>query len=421
MGEMFEKARVAMKNFTDIFGKTDGDRSKCPRCKGSGFNSGNHFWNWNQSSPSTESCWFCEGVGMMPVIGLNGFMFGRSKPIINTKNVNPLPELPMKMQLYLGKYPETKCTVRTYKPSLKLADMLYDTSSFPSWMNGTNEGAVCSSSASTSAPSLEGGHNSSLLTSSANEPSKSSTQGVIRTGYRASNRSRVFMSSHNLDELNPSASRSSQKSPSKVLSSQESPASLSIERSTNRIARPTPRGSGGSLLVTVRKTVCSSTSISMRIPSSSMAQTSARLGALVASGNLRNSKVTRKSPLFRTIKSRRLPRRVRNLIREEAEKQAVQRAYKFQKPCVPPSEPRSSATSDSPVAETDSKQLSGTKLEHFGNFSLGSKEAVNSQNPWRKMIMSSGKISSDLTTFNQLTLGKVKDGIIRTPALGKAF
>lgn len=110
MGEMFEKARVAMKNFTDIFGKTDGDRSKCPRCKGSGFNSGNHFWNWNQSSPSTESCWFCEGVGMMPVIGLNGFMFGRSKPIINTKNVNPLPELPMKMQLYLGKYPETKCT-----------------------------------------------------------------------------------------------------------------------------------------------------------------------------------------------------------------------------------------------------------------------------------------------------------------------
>lgn len=73
------------------------------------------------------------------------------------------------------------------------------------------------------------------------------------------------------------------------------------------------------------------------------------------------------------------------------------------------------------VAETDSKQLSGTKLEHFGNFSLGSKEAVNSQNPWRKMIMSSGKISSDLTTFNQLTLGKVKDGIIRTPALGKAF
>lgn len=73
------------------------------------------------------------------------------------------------------------------------------------------------------------------------------------------------------------------------------------------------------------------------------------------------------------------------------------------------------------VAETDFRQLGGDKMEHFNNASLGGTGFVKGQNSWPRMIMPSLRISSDSTTINQLALGKVKDGIIRSPSLGKAF
>lgn len=391
MGELFENARVFVKNVSEIFGKSDGDRFRCPRCKGSGLNSGHQFWNRKQLSSSTESCWFCEGVGVMPVIGLNGFMFGPSKCIVNTRNVNPLPELPMKMQLYLGKYPETKCAVKTYKPSMNLADLLYDPTQFPSWMNGAHE------------ISSEVSDRGSF--SSSSEPSN---PGMIRSGNKTS-RTRVSISPRNLQQ--PSSSRISQDSPYRVLSSQGSPASPPTEQRINR--RAAPRRSGGSLLVTVKKTVGTSLSAPMRVASSPI---STRHGVLTYS-NPATSRMTRKSPLLRTPKSTRVPRRERNRVREEAEKEAILRAYKFQKPCTSQSEGRNASVSESP----DFRQLGGDKMEHFNNASLGGTGFVKGQNSWPRMIMPSLRISSDSTTINQLALGKVKDGIIRSPSLGKAF
>jgi hypothetical protein len=273
---------------------------------------------------------FCGRVGVMPVIGLNGFMFGPSKSIVNTRNVNPLPELPMKMQLYLGKYPETKCAVKTYKPSMNLADLLYDPTQSPSWMNGVHE---------ISSEVSDRGSFSSLLSSTRTKSSEPSNSVMMRSGNKTS-KTRVSISPRNLQQ--PSSSRISQDSPYRVLSSQGSPAPPPTEQRINR--RAAPRRSGGSLLVTVKKTVGTSLSAPMRVASSPI---STRHGVLTYS-NPATSRMTRKSPLLRTPKSSRVPRRERNRVREEAEKEAVLRAYKFQKPCTSQSEGRNSSVSESP-------------------------------------------------------------------------
>lgn len=244
---------------------------------------------------------FCGRVGVMPVIGLNGFMLGRCKPIINTKNSNPLPKSPMNMQLYLGKFPGTKCKVKTYKPSLKLADLLYDPNQLPSWMNGAN-GEVSTS-----------GDSSSLLTSSR---TKSSAIGVIQTGNRTS-KFQVPISSRNLRQPNSSGRKTSP-----------------------RRARGAPRRPGGSLFVTMRKTVSTSSSAPVHVSSPPKVHTSSRSGVLADS----IPGTSRKSPLLRTPKGRRFPRGERNRVREEAEKEAFLRAYKFQNS---PSEARNPAVTES--------------------------------------------------------------------------
>lgn len=57
----FQSARAFVKNVTELFGKTDGQRSKCPRCKGSGLFASQSFWRWGQPSRTNSPCWFCEG------------------------------------------------------------------------------------------------------------------------------------------------------------------------------------------------------------------------------------------------------------------------------------------------------------------------------------------------------------------------
>ena len=282
----------------------------------------------------------------MPMIGLNGFMFGPSKPIIDTRYVNPLPELPMKMQLYLGKYPETKCTVKTYKPSVKIADLLYDPNQFPSWMNGADGEAMFSSFQSSGEISDKGSF-SPLLTSTTTKSSGPSKPVAIRSGDRIT-KTRVTVSSCNLRQPTSSTSRISRDSPFRNLSSQGSLASPPIEQRINRRAKAVPRRSGGGLLVTVRKAVCISLS-AMRLSSSPMSTICGDL----ADSNPGTSKMTRKSPLLRTPKSSRVPRRERNRVREEAEKEAVLRAYKFQKSCTSQSEARNSAVSESPGTCTE--------------------------------------------------------------------
>jgi hypothetical protein len=54
---------------------------------------------------------------VIPIIGLNGFMLGRSTPILNTKKMKQHSHLPVNIQLYNGKYPGSKCKLTSYKPS----------------------------------------------------------------------------------------------------------------------------------------------------------------------------------------------------------------------------------------------------------------------------------------------------------------
>jgi hypothetical protein len=56
-------------------------------------------------------------IGVIPIIGLNGFMLGRSTPILNTKKMKQHSHLPVNIQLYNGKYPGSKCKLTSYKPS----------------------------------------------------------------------------------------------------------------------------------------------------------------------------------------------------------------------------------------------------------------------------------------------------------------
>lgn len=350
MGEMVEKSRNFVQNVTDVFGKADGGRFKCPRCKGSGFNFANQMWDRNRSS---DSCWFCEGVGVMPLIGLNGFMIGRCKPVISTKNLKPMPKLPLKTFLYLGKFPETKCKVKTYKPSMNLGDILYNSDHCPRWASGEVSTLI---------------NSPSLVT-------EASKRGDIRTGVRNTNYETLL------------SSRKPNSSANKILPRKA------------RVVSPRRTGSGG-LSTTVRKGA-GSAPVSMS-SSTMMSRSEGQADS--------NSGLARNIPLLRTSKNTKVRRRERNRVREEAEKEALLRAYKFQ---TFPSEARSSTVADSP----DSRQTGDEKMERAINLSLGGTGLMNK----RPVAMSSRKLSSDATTINQYALGKVKDGLIRTPSLGKAF
>jgi hypothetical protein len=97
MINVLETALTFLKNVREIFGKADGRTSNCPRCPGSGL--------------------LTNRIGVIPIIGLNGFMLGRSTPILNTKKMKQHSHLPVNIQLYNGKYPGSKCKLTSYKPS----------------------------------------------------------------------------------------------------------------------------------------------------------------------------------------------------------------------------------------------------------------------------------------------------------------
>lgn len=240
----------------------------------------------------------------MPLIGLNGFMIGRCKPVISTKNLKSMPKLPIKMQLFLGKFPETKCKVKTYKPSMKLADILYNSDQCPTWANGEVSSFI-------KAPSLV---------------AETSKRGEIRTGVRNTNYEALL------------SSRKPNSSANKILPRKA------------RVVSPRRTGSGG-LSATVRKGV-GSAAVSMSSPtmiSRSEDQADSSSG------------MARNCPLFRTTKSTKVRRRERNRVREEAEKEALLRAYKFQ---IFPSEARSSTVAES--TGTFNNQLDGCLLVCIG-------------------------------------------------------
>lgn len=66
--------------------------------------------------------------------GLDGYMLGRSSAIIKTRDRRKRSGIPPNLQLYTGKYPESKCKLSFWKSSESTSEMLYDPLACPPWL-----------------------------------------------------------------------------------------------------------------------------------------------------------------------------------------------------------------------------------------------------------------------------------------------
>lgn len=82
----------------------------------------------------------------MPVVGLNGYMIGRSNSVLHTGEIKKRQCTPVNTQLCLGKFPGSKCKLTTYKPADDITEMLYDPVYFPDWLNAADTEAVLNKS-----------------------------------------------------------------------------------------------------------------------------------------------------------------------------------------------------------------------------------------------------------------------------------
>ncbi|KAG6554908.1 hypothetical protein Mapa_003492 [Marchantia paleacea] len=133
MKDLFEKGLDFARDVTSLFEKADGERRNCPRCRGSGLLNPKRLWDWSRKSVGNKPCWFCEGVGVMPLFGLNGFMLGRASAAISTEKLRETVAPPVQSHLYLGKYPCTRTKFGSYNPKQDLSSLLHKPNYVPIW------------------------------------------------------------------------------------------------------------------------------------------------------------------------------------------------------------------------------------------------------------------------------------------------
>lgn len=274
----------------------------------------------------------------MPIVGLSGFMLGRSQPKISTRNFSPRPRLPIKVQLYLGKYPDTKCTLKTYKPPSNLSDLLFDPYHFPSWMD-----AILSSQGNDSDQVDRADSMSFVSNSSTKSSSRILQQQPSQTKTRATFRIRSPVAPH----ISSRRSISTSKNPQFILGRSLTPQSVSSlppsqlnESDEPEISQPSSKRFNGTRPTKSREENPAATSSHDSAAHSSRSST--RRGRS-EDRDVSNSK----SPVLRSPRTSRSPRRERNRVREEAEKEAVARARKVQQPSMSHSEQGLSIPSDS--------------------------------------------------------------------------
>ncbi|XP_024520444.1 uncharacterized protein LOC112342605 [Selaginella moellendorffii] len=134
--EFVGRFQALVRNVAVALEKPNKERSKCPRCKGSGFLAQRAPWDWSRGTVSNDPCWFCEGIGVMPVAGLTGFLLARASPAFHTRDIKAPSQLPIKVQLYLGKYPGTRPKFSTHKVCDNPKALLHDFSRVPDWLCG---------------------------------------------------------------------------------------------------------------------------------------------------------------------------------------------------------------------------------------------------------------------------------------------
>lgn len=114
--QKWETINKLFRSFGGVFEARKGKHSKCPRCKGSGLLITFGQSCWEQGHVPNEPCWFCEGVGVLPVVGLKGFILARASSHINTHDLMLQPLSPLSLETSLVKYIGTRCKIITYKP-----------------------------------------------------------------------------------------------------------------------------------------------------------------------------------------------------------------------------------------------------------------------------------------------------------------
>ncbi|KAI5065169.1 hypothetical protein GOP47_0020353 [Adiantum capillus-veneris] len=83
---MWEVLQDVARNITLILDHTGGSHRKCPRCRGSGLLD-NAIMKWTKNEAQDDQpCWFCEGIGVLPTAGLDGFVLARVKPCLKAVN-----------------------------------------------------------------------------------------------------------------------------------------------------------------------------------------------------------------------------------------------------------------------------------------------------------------------------------------------
>ncbi|KAL2622794.1 hypothetical protein R1flu_002999 [Riccia fluitans] len=139
MKDLLERGIVFVRRAKSLLEKADGERRNCPRCRGSGLFRPRRIWQWDSRSLQNEPCWFCEGVGVMPLFGLNGFMLGRASAAIRTEKLREQVSPPVQMHLCSARYPGSKSTFSSYGPELALSSLLYNPASVPVWTADAGE------------------------------------------------------------------------------------------------------------------------------------------------------------------------------------------------------------------------------------------------------------------------------------------
>ncbi|CAI5994089.1 unnamed protein product [Closterium sp. NIES-64] len=110
------RALATAKAAFGLLDRLDGDRLHCPRCKGSGLLSPSQAWSRllrPAPSAANEPCWFCQGIGVMPIFDLSGFLVARCPPLVSSRHASSATLRFSSFQLFLGKFPGTRTRLVT--------------------------------------------------------------------------------------------------------------------------------------------------------------------------------------------------------------------------------------------------------------------------------------------------------------------
>ncbi|GJP53414.1 hypothetical protein CLOM_g12561 [Closterium sp. NIES-68] len=130
-----------------LLDRLDGDRLHCPRCKGSGLLSPAHAWSRLLRPPpsaTNEPCWFCQGIGVMPIFDLSGFLVARCPPLVSPRHGSSATASSLRFssfQLFLGKFPGTRTRLITSRLPRMLRHAIFTPALGP-FCNPTQDEAV---------------------------------------------------------------------------------------------------------------------------------------------------------------------------------------------------------------------------------------------------------------------------------------